>query len=409
MKKVLLGTTALFALAALPHAAFADDQPVKLSVSGFFQFGYGAALQEQSKPGQWAQKTLPDAMKEYGVVDLSGDTKFANGLGAGAFVELYVPSGSNVTDATTSTVSHGNVAIRQEWIHLTGDSFGEVRFGDYTDARRAKAVVAPTWSQNTLFSANSSDIAYVGNGATTNNTTEWVGNQYMTEVAYFTPVYDGFQLALTYAPDDVVGKNSGGAFGSSTSFGSYNGSGYRDVFSAAASWTGTVDGFSISAATGLTSAAAKQQASPATTQLQNAFVWNAGATVGYGPWSVGAAYEQFHNATYYGGFSGPTGATPGIIGGGATNKTDKTADIGATYTIGNLTAGAEWSRSYRKSVGVTSSYVFDTVTPGVSYIVGPGVDVDAGVAYNVGSSNGKVLGVATGHDTVLELGTEVKF
>ena len=47
MKKVLLGTTALIAATFASQAARADDQPVKLSISGIAQFAYGVAVSEK--------------------------------------------------------------------------------------------------------------------------------------------------------------------------------------------------------------------------------------------------------------------------------------------------------------------------------------------------------------------------
>ena len=112
---------------------------------------------------------------------------------------------------------------------------------------------------------------------------------------------------------------------------------------------------------------------------------------------------------------------------------DTNIDVGFTYTIGNLTTGVEWSRgiyeggllAVANGAGVNTSsdpkshFTLDTITPGASYIIGPGVDIDAGVAYNVvhGSgydatgftSNPAGNGQSRGQEIVLEFGTEIKF
>ena len=425
MKKVLLGTTALIAATFASQAARADDQPVKLSISGIAQFAYGVDVSQKGHSNnadttisKLSSDHLPDSAKTYANVDLSGDAKFKNGLTAGAFIEFSAqPQSAGSANVTT---------IKQDWIHILGDSFGEVRMGDQTDVRRAKGLAAPAWSPNYFLNANSPDIAFIGSGAATNTTTAWMGNRFMTSIAYFSPTFDGAQLALSYAPDNGTFNNAGPgttvtaanptyALGASKTF-------LRDVFSGAISWSGTVSGFTINSDVGLTTASAKKNALTLSgLQASNPLIWDGGLTVGYGPWLVGASFEQTSNLNNgYGG-----GLNPEAV--------DKNIDVGFTYTIGNLTTGVEWSRgiyeggllAVANGAGVNTSsdpkshFTLDTITPGASYIIGPGVDIDAGVAYNVvhGSgydatgftSNPAGNGQSRGQEIVLEFGTEIKF
>lgn len=415
MKKALLGTTALIAAVFGSQAARADDQPVKLSISGLAQFAYGVAVSEKMhNPGGGTGNTvastnLPDGMKTYAVVDLSGDSKFKNGITAGAFIEFAAQP-----QATGSLKNGGTTQVKQDWIHLMGDSFGELRMGDYTDARRAKGMAAPSWSPNFLLNANSPDIAFIGSGAFTNTTTAWFGNRYMTEVAYFSPTFDGAQLALSYAPDSGAFSSAGPGNVVISSNGTYliGNTAIRDVFSAALTWGGIVDGFSINTDAGITTGSAKKTA-PGTPPNSNPFVWDAGFSVGYGPWLAGATYEQTSNLLTNFGY-------------GLDNEAiHKTLDVGLTYTVGNLTTGVEWSRGiYERGQGLDfagtplpagadpkAHFTLDTVTPGASYVIGPGVDIDAGIAYNVAHGAGLDAGATTarGQEIVFEFGSEVKF
>jgi predicted porin len=429
-----LGTTALIAVTMAPQIARADDQPVKLGISGILQFGYGAAVSESEKssgtfdsalgvlPQKVSSNRLPDGAKTYANLDISGDSKFKNGITAGAFIEFSAQPIATGSNGGTTT------QVKQDWVHLMGDSFGEVRFGDYTDARRAKGLAAPTWSPNFFFGANSPDITFIGNGALTNTTTAWMGNRYMTELAWFSPTFDGAQLSLSYAPDNGNFSNAGpGTYGpgNSTAVTSANGtytvvggpgsfgSGtfIRDVVSAALTWSGTVKGFTVTADGGFTSGQSKKVS--VGTISANPFIWDGGVTVAWGPWNVGAVYEQTANLL-------------GNYGGGLNNgEINKTIDVGATYTIGNLTAGVEWSRGIYEGGAATPAgldpkahFTLDTITPGASYVIGPGVDIDAGIQYNLSHGQGWDATGATaaptgsqyrGSDTVFEFGTEVKF
>jgi outer membrane protein OmpU len=434
MKKVLMGTTALIAATFASQAARADDQPVKLSISGVAQFAYGVAVSEKQHSNNLdgtisrvSSDRLPDSAKTYTNLDISGDAKFKNGLTAGVFIEISAqPLASGSNGGWTGTAQ-----VKQDWVHIKGDSFGEVRMGDFTDARRISGMAAPTWSPNYFLNANSPDVAFIGGGAASNTTTAYFGNRFMTEVAYFSPTFDGAQLVLSYAPDNGTFSSAGPGSNVTTAPGLYLAwpTSIRDIFSGAVSWSGTVSGVTVSAEAGLTTGSAKKGAlvaryvAPANA---NPFAWDGGVTLGYGPWLVGAAYEQTSNLA---GSFGPIDFSPLNP-----EQVDKTLDVGFNYTIGNLTTGIEWSHGiYEGGLAATlggaytvntstnpkSHYILDTITPGASYVIGPGVDIDAGVAYNVIRGNGfdatmfsnnpAGTGQTRGQDIVLEFGTEVKF
>ena len=432
MKKVLLGTTALIAATFASQAARADDQPVKLSISGIAQFAYGVAVSEKEHSNngggsisQISSDHLPDSAKTYTNLDISGDAKFKNGLTAGAFIEFSAQPNASGSNGTTGTTQ-----IKQDWVHIKGDSFGEVRMGDFTDARRINGLAAPSWSPNYFLTGNSPDIAFIGSGAGSNTTTAYFGNRFMTEIAYFSPTFDGATLVLSYAPDNGTFSSAGPGSAVTTASGNYaqNNTAFgsktfiRDIFSGALSWSGTFSGFTINADVGLTTGSAKKNnVFYAANVNGNPFAFDGGANVTYGPWTVGAAYEQTSNLM--GGYGAGLNA----------EQVDKTLDVGFTYTIGNLTTGVEWSRGIYEgglaaaglgAAGNTSAdpkshFTLDTVTPGASYVIGPGVDIDAGVAYNVAHGNGydaaaytgsfSGAGQTRGQDIVLEFGTEVKF
>src|SRR5258708_5285801 len=128
MKRFLLGTTAIIAAGAIPVAAQAQapaDQPLKLTVGGFFDIGYGVMVRDQTNPNQAGFKHRADGFQEDILPNLSGESKFSNGVTAKAFIQFR---GQDVSSSAGTRVSPDTV--KQSWISLKHDSFGELRAGD---------------------------------------------------------------------------------------------------------------------------------------------------------------------------------------------------------------------------------------------------------------------------------------
>jgi predicted porin len=402
MKKVLLGSTALLSAVLLSHSAMAQtapapapqtDQPVKLGISGYLQGGFLANLKDSDNPGQTGFKRNSTAVQEYGLLDFSGDTKFSNGIGAGAFIEFYAFS------HTETNVSGATSQIKNAWVHITGDSFGEVRIGDMTDVRRAQAVIAPEWAPDAMFSANSPNLGINNANIASNTTTACIGTCRQTQVAYYTPTLSGFKFGVSYAPDAAKGI-TGPNPTSSVVVGTPGDNGkFRDVVSATATWNGNVGPVAIAASAAITSASAKQNLAATFVGgigQANPMIYNAGITATRGPVAVGAAYEQVNNP------------------GGVAESSNKTFDVGATYTVGPYTFGAEYSRgiyknAYLGSSGVGGTPKLNQFTAGGTYALGPGVSLVGGLAFNDYDA-GKTQAVATGSDSLsLLMGTDIKF
>jgi outer membrane protein OmpU len=388
MKKILLGSTALLSAALLSQGARADDQPVKLSISGFFQAGYMVNLKENpSGIGSAGSQFQPDAVGEYGAFKFSGDTKFANGIGAGVFVEAYDFNHGNQGN------SKGTTGIEQSWLHITGADFGEIRVGDMTDVRRAETVTAPEFAPQSLFSVNSGDLLLNNGPISSNTTTAPLQGDYAPSVGWFSPTVQGFQFAVSYAPDNTQGNESFGHSGSFEAATNVNSAvTIRDKYSAALTWAGKVYGLSMNASAAITGASNKKdsptsiadgtEVTPSGQGLSasNPLIWNIGYSVAWGPWAVGADYEQYNNSG-----GGPVGFAPV----GTAGTVNKTIDVGFTYTIGNWTAGAEYSRGsykgfYGPQMAITGSIapVLNQAIIGATYLLGPGVTVTGAIQGN---------------------------
>src|SRR6266481_618362 len=130
MKKILLGTSALCAVAvAGPAFAQTANEPVKLGIGGYFNTGYGAMISQSgaSKNGKRTDDIDTDA-----IINIKGSTKLDNGLVVGASMQLratnQIPSAANSSDLTTPTGD----TVKRSYVYITSD-YGEIRIGDDDD------------------------------------------------------------------------------------------------------------------------------------------------------------------------------------------------------------------------------------------------------------------------------------
>src|SRR5207302_9235587 len=102
MKKILLGTSALCAVAAFdagPVRADDENQPIKLGMGGFYRFGYGDIV---SSTGLQQRGKRRDDTINGGRINFQGDTNLDNGLQVGVRVALTAAnSRPNVNDTAT--------------------------------------------------------------------------------------------------------------------------------------------------------------------------------------------------------------------------------------------------------------------------------------------------------------------
>src|SRR6267154_6348111 len=88
MKKILLGTSALCAVAAFdagPVRADDANQPIKLGMGGYYRFGYGDIV---SSTGLQQRGKRRDDTINGGRINFQGDTKLDNGIQVGVRIAL---------------------------------------------------------------------------------------------------------------------------------------------------------------------------------------------------------------------------------------------------------------------------------------------------------------------------------
>src|SRR5258708_19594016 len=105
MKKILLGTSALCAVAAAaPAFAQSANEPVKLGIGGFFHAAYGDIVSQSGLNGRNKKR---DDIQMDNIVRFDGSTKLDNGLTVGVSVQMrglnQTPTAGSSPDLVTPT------------------------------------------------------------------------------------------------------------------------------------------------------------------------------------------------------------------------------------------------------------------------------------------------------------------
>ena len=210
MKKILLGTTTLIGAAGLFAGAALADTP-KVTIGGYENFQLGVEsddLDSGSRAKSGSVKERPDAFRSDTQVTFRIDGKTDAGLGYGGGIDLLADTSADVRD-------HG-VNASKTFIYLDGN-WGRLELGSNVGAEGTMKVDAATIARATggidgdfVYYANSRaqflatpdlPLAYgplgAGNGlgdAQTEN---------LNKVTYYTPRFAGFQLGVSFLPDEV--------------------------------------------------------------------------------------------------------------------------------------------------------------------------------------------------------------
>ena len=435
MKKLLLGTSALVAAGLFSNGALAQtattDTPVQFKLGGQYYAGAGALVQQDDNPGQVGYKRNPVSFQDYFLIRFMGSTTFSNGVTAGVFTRLNAFSAPNGNVNTISGFqSSNNTTIKDSYLYLkNAATWGEFRLGDDSDVRRSVAtgINAGAANGDSNLGANSASLQWLNTPVWNFTTLNLDGRG--TKAVYYSPTIAGFQFGASFTPDKGgghtngpgnIGDNSGRTDnitnGLTPSF--LNGNTAYNYWSLSGQWTGNVGPVKLQGTVGYSTASRKGAYAGTTGLIQlgqgapqpdnsltsttnaNPQVYNAGLQVDYGPWELGADYEQ--SMAIPGGLVGGVGQAVTISPAGlvtsVTNKTNeminKVVDINLSYTVGAIRLGAEYSRGAFEGItgdaNVKRAAIENEIQVGATYTVGPGVALvgmvqealyDAGGAY----------------------------
>lgn len=190
MKKFLVATTALVAVAAVSGQAQAAD-PIKLSIGGYMEQWVGYAKQDSDAQQDYAKVLVQSDGELY----FRGSTKLDNGLTIGVNIDEYT---------NRSVTADGD----DVFLSISSDSLGMIKLGSTKGAAYGLSHSAPDVGIGHI----DGDVQnWISNGVTA-----VVGNQTVTaqegndgnKIVYLTPNFGGIQAGISYGLD-INNVNSG--------------------------------------------------------------------------------------------------------------------------------------------------------------------------------------------------------
>lgn len=401
MKNTLLGTTALVAAGVMAGQAAADG--VELGLGGYYRAAAGANVSEDFYSG--FDDPRFGAFRQDVEIYFRGSATLDNGITVGATIQL---EGNQSGDQ-----------IDEVWAYFQG-GFGEIRFGDDDDAVEQLGYGIPGAS---MFGVDSpwfsfSNAWHLGYGYGTNTTYRQLSSD-ATKILYFSPSFGGFTFALSYAPDrrgedcyfgftSVCGSLQPGG----TSFANNAGQ-VSEVWSAAINFDHDFNGFGMYAGIGgAIGELEKTGLSRVTTVVSNGNtsftsaastgrddeIWTARAHLGFtfAGFTIGGAtaYTDNQGSTAQGGGTPTITNSSDSTGGAATlgslgERDVWTYGVGVTYNWDAWTIGFAWSGGqYYDLYGQNGDGELNVFRIESSYALGPGVNLDAAVGYDIWEADG---------------------
>ena len=321
------------------------------------------AVFDDDSEGELGNERNTDGFFNSAEVHFSGSTVLDNGLTVGARVEL---EGENEDDQ-----------IDEAWIFFSG-RFGEARIGSIDDALSYSCILPPgatgnfsafspdQWGANTLIS----NPACVGVDESDGGDAQ--------KILYFSPVFAGFQLALSYTPNggdqdhtEGVGPHLGMPFNDDDESRhnvsvyltyTYQGDGWDVTWGGGGSWEGHVEQV------------------PGPDRKEQDF-YQTGLNFTFGKFAVGGVFEYYNDALDRGRDTGDAGAAVALDA--------WVAGIGLAYTLDALVIGAQFSHldADNDADSAVTDFTQDRAVLTAAYTLGPGIELDAEIAYTWADTN----------------------
>jgi len=351
MRQALLRTSILAGLGSLAGvigvgSAEASDG-IKLEVGGFFSNAYVGVIDGKHSAHHWGEHRNYDALKHDAEVNFSGEATLDNGLTVEARLEL---EGENSDDQ-----------IDKSWIAVSG-VFGVIRVGDQDDALELQCPYVPGGTAN--FSAFS-PTGWGANTPISSNSYCFSADNDSQKIAYISPTYRGFQLAVSYTPSANAenytqqGVNNAGAPSNP------DGTAHH-IVSTYVTYAFEGEEWSFNWGAGGSWQLARNNA-PQTGDGRSSAYQTSGS-VTFGSWSVGGTFEYFNQ--------------------GGRDNDMWTAGAGvAYYATDALGLGLQYSHGrydgdfLGDGLGESGAHNLNRVVVTATYNLAPGVDLDADIGY----------------------------
>ncbi len=384
MKTILLGTSALLSVGLGLRAPADAAEPIKLDVGGSFSAAYMAVFDDDGE-GEPGNERNTDGFFQDAEIRLSGSAILDNGLELGARVELEGETDEDQID--------------ESWIYFSG-GFGEFRIGSLDDALSEMCVFAPGGTENfSAFSPNQ----WGANTLTTNSICTGVDDEGAAQkIVYFSPIFGGVQLGLSYTPSgdkkdhvDGVGPHTGmpvnvedASRHNVSAYGvySYEAETWHLQLGAGGSWEGNVE---------------KAKGGP---NREESEFYQAGMLVGFGDLMIGASFNYYNDDDLFVATleNGDAAADRWVLG------------VGAEYELDPWTFGIGYSinkADIEIRDGGDDEFTLRRAALTADYGIGPGIDIDGEIAYTWQDVSGPDFAdSADGYDAIeLGIGTSIEF
>jgi len=383
MKKVLLGTTAIVAAGfAVGGVAQAADQPISVAVGGYYNSAM-AFISEDNDDGDVNDNAHSTAFAEDLEIAVSGSTTLSNGITAGFKANI---EGTGAGDV-------GSPTLDERFVFFRG-SFGQIRFGADEDARQQFKNWAPgasgIFGVDSPFFRFTDGLVPTSAGLLINNKTydDFLGAEDSLKLAYYSPSFNGFSFALSYAPDDggpqQYGGNTSEDVGDLSNQWSAGAAFDHDFGDAKIHVSGGYSGYTL-------------ERCGAAPNLQNCddnpSSFNAGATISFGKIAIGGDYMG-------------TNLVAKDASGAKRDRTD--FNIGISYWEADWGIAAQYARTEQDGIAAASvQSSLSTYAVNGSYILGPGVTLSAQI--DMVDVNDDAVGAVDRDGMTLMVGSALSF
>lgn len=374
MKKILLGTTGLVAVALLATAASAETP--KVTLGGFSDFQAGWVSDDKDAT------TRSTGFRNDNEITIKVDGKTDGGLGYGAEIDLEA-------DTTNDVNNQGSNASRT--FTYLDSKFGRVELGgnksvastmriDGSTVAAATGGINGSWV-NFVAGTNATQFISTAklpgeHGSTTAFGDETTYNA--TKVSYYTPKVMGFQGGVSYTPQiDGRGQTLSRSETASVS----------DVVDLGLGYEGTFSGIKLAASGTYEFGEGEGTAGTSTLGAKNINAWNLGALAGYKGFSVAGSYGDWNRS--------------GTATGGDLEVNGDYWTVGGAYAAGPVAVSATYLDSELENNDFTN------VVLGAEYKLAAGLTPYAEVSFYDFSVPGVSADDNSG--TVFILGTQVAF
>jgi predicted porin len=349
MRKILLATAAGFAAmvadgatpARAQSAAEVSGQTPTPGLTGYvqgrFRF-YGALVSQDGDSTATGELSNYDFF-DYGRIWIGADGVAENGLRYGARLEIRMPGDGARGDG------RGELFFRRAVGYIGTPTLGQLRFGSGTV--RAVEQMHVGHIMGTIASGlldGDQNVVFIGQGGVVASSffysSSTVNNN--SAIGYYTPQFFGFDLGISYAPNDgnlngICAAGAGGTFvgcdrvSSSTDVATT--ARLRNQIDVMLRYRGTFGPVGLAASGGFRTADTVDAIAPAA-GFKRATAGIVGATVTWAGLTVGGI-------TTFGPYNRGFTALP-RSGAGVTNRNAFSWQLGARYTIGAITVGAAY-------------------------------------------------------------------